>query len=93
MMLKIGLTAILVVTSLSTNAARGKDVSPSIRNIVGACSIPAVLDARTNVWEDHILYPTSDYRNEVEQAVKAIDDAQLREKAAKVANVGTFMWM
>ncbi|XXH02924.1 hypothetical protein Hte_009314 [Hypoxylon texense] len=93
MRIRTELTSILAIATVLAGKAQGKVARPLIRDISSACSTPAILDAETNVWKDHTLYPTSYYRNEVEQAVKAIDDVQIREKAAKAADVGTFIWI
>jgi len=57
------------------------------------CSVPAVLGTSTNVWANRTLHATSSYRAEVEKAVAAIEDEKLKNQAAKVADVGTFLWM
>ncbi|KAJ2970465.1 hypothetical protein NUW58_g9688 [Xylaria curta] len=57
------------------------------------CTVPAILDARVNPWKNHTLHPTSLYRQRVEEAVAAIKDQDLKERASRVANFGTFVWL
>lgn len=57
------------------------------------CTIPVILDAHENVWKNRTLHPTSLYRLKVEQAVAAIRDEELKERASRVADFGTFVWM
>ena len=58
-----------------------------------ACSSPVRLDAKSNVWKQYTLHPNSFYRSEVEQAVRDISDPSLAATAAKVADVGSFLWV
>jgi cellulose 1,4-beta-cellobiosidase len=60
---------------------------------VAACSSAVSLDAKTNVWKKYKLHANSFYRSEVEAAVEAISDSSLKAKAAKVADIGTFVWV
>jgi len=57
------------------------------------CASAVTLDASTNVFKKYTLHPNSFYRAEVEAAAKAITDSSLAAKAAKVADVGTFLWL
>jgi len=57
------------------------------------CASAVTLDASTNVFKKYTLHPNSFYRSEVEAAAKAITDSSLAAKAAKVADVGTFLWL
>ncbi|KAI0452314.1 glycoside hydrolase family 6 protein [Xylaria acuta] len=57
------------------------------------CRVPAILNAHENVWENRTLHPTSLYRLKVEQAVAAIKDEELKERASRVADFGTFVWI
>lgn len=58
-----------------------------------ACSSAVTLDASTNVWKNYKLHANTYYRDEVNKAVDAITDASLKASAAKVADVGSFLWM
>jgi cellulose 1,4-beta-cellobiosidase len=58
-----------------------------------ACSSAVTLDASTNVWKNYKLHANTYYRDEVNKAVDAITDSSLKASAAKVADVGSFLWM
>ncbi|KAI0377632.1 glycoside hydrolase family 6 protein [Hypomontagnella monticulosa] len=88
MELTIILSVLATVAAISTG-----DTSSNIQAPGSSCSTPAVLDAGTNVWKDHTLYPDPNYREKVMKAAEAIKDVELREKASKIADIGTFMWM
>ncbi|KAI0437557.1 glycoside hydrolase family 6 protein [Xylaria telfairii] len=60
---------------------------------VTKCTVPAILDAHENVWKNRTLHPTSLYRLKIEQAVAAIKDEELKERASGVADFGTFVWI
>ncbi|KAI1499831.1 1, 4-beta cellobiohydrolase [Biscogniauxia marginata] len=68
-------------------------VKASPRQASGACASAVTLDASTNVFQSYTLHPNSFYRDEVAKAVEAITDASLKEAAAKVADVGSFLWL
>ncbi|KAI0538858.1 1, 4-beta cellobiohydrolase [Xylaria digitata] len=63
------------------------------RKAAAACSSAVTLDASTNVFSKYKLHPNSFYRKEVEAAVAAISDSSLKASAAKVADVGSFLWL
>ncbi|KAI1812893.1 1, 4-beta cellobiohydrolase [Poronia punctata] len=76
--------------------AAGAAAAPSTktaRKAAEACSDAVTLDASTNVWKDYTLHPNSFFRAEVEAAVENLSDASLAEAAAKVADVGSFLWL
>ena len=79
-------------TALLTLAAAANAL-PSAAVSKRACSSPVRLDAKTNVFKQYTLHPNSFYRSEVEQAVRDISDPSLASAAAKVADVGTFLWV
>ncbi|KAI0006546.1 1, 4-beta cellobiohydrolase [Xylariaceae sp. FL0662B] len=58
-----------------------------------ACESAVSLDASTNVFQEYTLHANTFYRSEVEAALEAITDAALKEQAAKVADVGSFLWL
>jgi len=60
---------------------------------VAACDAAVSLDAKTNIWKKYTLHPNSFYRAEVEAAVENISDPSLKEAAAKVADIGSFVWV
>ncbi|KAK7707116.1 1,4-beta-D-glucan cellobiohydrolase cel6c [Diaporthe eres] len=57
------------------------------------CSSAVTLDASTNVFAKYKLHPNKFYRDEVNNATAAISDASLKASAAKVADVGSFLWI
>ncbi|KAI0206717.1 1, 4-beta cellobiohydrolase [Astrocystis sublimbata] len=77
-------------------AAGGALAAPShktARKPAAACSSAVKLDASTNVWKNYKLHPNAFFRGEVEKAVESMTDASLKEQAAKVADVGSFLWL
>ncbi|KAI0105872.1 glycoside hydrolase family 6 protein [Daldinia grandis] len=86
------LTAALITLVLTSVAQEG-DARAVLRAPGNSCSIPATLDSGTNVWKNHKLHVDPYYRNEVEKAAGAIEDVELRDKAWRVADVGTFIWL
>ncbi|KAI1476786.1 glycoside hydrolase family 6 protein [Daldinia eschscholtzii] len=65
--------------------------SPS--KAAAACSSAVTLDASTNVFKKYKLHANTFYREEVNKAVEQITDATLKAQAAKVADVGSFLWL
>ncbi|KAI0521973.1 1, 4-beta cellobiohydrolase [Xylaria bambusicola] len=63
------------------------------RKAAAACSSAVKLDASTNVWTKYKLHANTFYRKEVNAAVEAMTDSSLKSKAAKVADVGSFLWL
>ncbi|OAA54091.1 glycoside hydrolase family 6 protein [Niveomyces insectorum RCEF 264] len=68
-------------------------VKEAPRAASSACSSAVSLDASTNVFTKYTLHPNIYYRKEVEAAVKNISDSSLAASAAKVADVGSFLWI
>ncbi|KAK3316731.1 exoglucanase 3 precursor [Apodospora peruviana] len=62
------------------------------RAAAAACSSAVSLDASTNIWKKYTLHANNFYKAEIEEAVKTMD-ADLAAQAAKVANVGSFLWI
>ncbi|KAI1270614.1 1, 4-beta cellobiohydrolase [Xylariaceae sp. FL1019] len=75
--------------------AIGAIAAPSVqtRQSSSACTSAVTLDASTNVFASYTLHANTFYRNEVNAAVEAITDATLKTAAAKVADVGSFLWL
>ncbi|KAK7964967.1 hypothetical protein PG988_009971 [Apiospora saccharicola] len=67
--------------------------APNRRGPAAACSSAVKLDASTNVWKNYKLHANTYYRSEVDKAVEAISDSSLKSQAAKVADVGSFLWI
>ncbi|KAI0400804.1 glycoside hydrolase family 6 protein [Xylaria palmicola] len=76
------LTALAVAFTLNAASSRA-----------ARCTVPAVLDAKVNVWRNRTLHATSLYREKVEDAVANIKDGELQNLASRVAKFGTFMWI
>ncbi len=72
--------------------------SPSVKEntpspVDSGCASAVTLDPGSNPFKKYTLHPNVYYRKEVEAAVKAISDSSLAASAAKVADVGSFLWM
>jgi cellulose 1,4-beta-cellobiosidase len=76
----------------ATALAAPSPTTPQKPRQVG-CASAVTLDASTNVFKKYKLHPNNFYRKEVEAAVEAITDSSLKAAAAKVADVGTFLWL
>lgn len=63
------------------------------RAVSAACSSAVTLDATSNIWKKYTLHPNTYYRQEVAAAVKNLSDQSLATAAAKVADIGTFLWL
>ena len=64
-----------------------------LKQAQASCENSVYLNASTNVWRTHTLYPNPIYRNQVLRFTAEIPDANLKKKALKVADTGTFVWM
>jgi cellulose 1,4-beta-cellobiosidase len=73
-------------------AAPSPSVGNEPRQAAAGCSSAVTLDAKTNVWKQYTLHANNFYRSEIEAAVQTMD-ASLAEKAKKVADIGTFVWL
>ena len=58
-----------------------------------ACTSAVKLSGTENVFKKYTLHPNNFYRAEVEAAVEAMADESLKAAAAKVADVGSFLWI
>ncbi|AEO59280.1 glycoside hydrolase family 6 protein [Thermothelomyces thermophilus ATCC 42464] len=74
-------------------AAPSRTTPQKPRQASAGCASAVTLDASTNVFQQYTLHPNNFYRAEVEAAAEAISDSALAEKARKVADVGTFLWL
>ncbi|XDG04317.1 hypothetical protein ABKA04_003932 [Annulohypoxylon sp. FPYF3050] len=82
-------------TSVAALAA-GAMAAPSNkapRKSAAACAEAVTLDASTNVFEKYTLHANTFYRSEVAKAVEAITDSSMKTSAAKVGEVGSFLWL
>ncbi len=74
--------------------AAPSNVSPRSSNkAAAACDSAVTLDASSNVFQKYKLHANTFYRSEVEKAVEGMTDAALKTQAAKVADVGSFLWL
>ncbi len=76
--------AVLAAPSANTNTSQKRAVG---------CSAAVKLDATTNVWKKYKLHPNAFYREEVTAAVSQLSDSSLATSAAKLADVGSFLWL
>ncbi|KAK3207806.1 hypothetical protein GRF29_96g472967 [Pseudopithomyces chartarum] len=58
-----------------------------------ACDAAVKLSGNDNVFKSYTLHPNSFYKAEVEAAIENLSDKSLATAAAKVANVGSFLWL
>jgi len=58
-----------------------------------ACDSAVKLSGSENVFTKYTLHPNSFYKAEVEAAVKNLKDTSLASAAAKVGDVGSFLWL
>ncbi|KAI0868942.1 1, 4-beta cellobiohydrolase [Hypoxylon argillaceum] len=86
--MKAEIAAVLLATGAL--AAPSEKVT---RSSAAACSSAVTLDASTNVWSKYKLHANSFFREEVNKAVAAMTDSSLSAQAAKVADVGSFLWL
>ncbi|KAL8414631.1 hypothetical protein RB594_005733 [Gaeumannomyces avenae] len=93
--MKFSHSALLALVGAAAIATPSPSKTPNglPRRVVAGCSSAVTLDASTNVFKKYTLHPNSFYRAEVEAAVKSMSDASLAEAAAKVADVGSFLWI
>jgi len=85
--MKIQYSALLALAATAMASPMSK------REGVAACTSAVTLDASTNVFKKYTLAANTFYRSEIQEAVKAISDPTLAAQAAKVADVGSFLWM
>lgn len=88
-------TAVAALVAGAIAAPSGDVPSPAkkVAARASACASAVTLDASTNVFKKYKLHANTFYREEVNKAVEAITDSSLKAAAAKVADVGSFLWM
>lgn len=57
------------------------------------CTEAVTLDATKNIWLNYTLHPQDVYRTQYLAAANLINDTEQRERALRVADSGTFLWM
>jgi cellulose 1,4-beta-cellobiosidase len=91
--MKLTYTALAACAAGALAAPSTSDHLKNARQSAQACSSAVTLDAKTNVFTKYTLHPNTFYRKEVEAAAAAITDSTLKAAAAKVADVGSFLWL
>ncbi|KAK9418642.1 putative Glucanase [Seiridium unicorne] len=92
---KMKVIAAVAALAAGAVAAPSGDVPTPVKKVAAraACASAVTLDASTNVFKNYKLHANNYYRDEVNQAVDAITDSSLKTSAAKVADVGSFLWI
>ncbi|KAI0853292.1 glycoside hydrolase family 6 protein [Daldinia vernicosa] len=86
-------TASVAALATGAIAAPSSTTPRSANKAAAACSSAVTLDASTNVFKNYKLHANTFYREEVNKAVEQMTDAALKTSAAKVADVGSFLWL
>lgn len=89
-------TAAVAALAAGAIAAPSGDAPTPVKKVASrasGCASAVTLDASTNVWKKYKLHANTYYRDEVNKAVDSITDSSLKTSAAKVADVGSFLWM
>ncbi|OIW28938.1 glycoside hydrolase family 6 protein [Coniochaeta ligniaria NRRL 30616] len=77
-------------TAVAAPSATTKDEP---RQAASGCSSAVTLDPSSNPFKKYTLHPNKFYRDEVTAAVAQLSDSSLAAAAAKVADVGSFLWI
>lgn len=79
--------------SAATVAALASTVlaMPAPEKRQAGCAEPVTLSG--NPFVDRKLHPNYHYQGEVTEAINAMSDAELKAKAEKLRDVGTFLWL
>ncbi|KAL2263785.1 hypothetical protein VTK26DRAFT_5077 [Humicola hyalothermophila] len=91
--MKFSQSAVLAFAATAAAAPSPSATTPQKPRQAAGCESAVTLDASTNVFQSYTLHPNNFYRAEVEAAVEQISDPSLAEAAAKVADVGSFLWL
>lgn len=89
--MKLSQSAVLAFAAAAVAAP--SPTTPQKPRQAAGCESAVTLDASTNVFEKYTLHANNFYRAEVEAAVEQISDPALASAAAKVADVGSFLWL
>ncbi|CAK7208227.1 1,4-beta-D-glucan cellobiohydrolase cel6c [Sporothrix bragantina] len=80
--------------ALAASAYAAPSTDKVVRQAAAAgCSSAVTLDPSVNPFTKYTLHPNVYYRKEVQAAVANISDSSLAASAAKVADVGSFLWI
>lgn len=77
----------------ATAIAAPSPTTPQKPRQAAGCDSAVTLDAQTNVFKQYTLHANSFYRGEIELAIQSMSDSTLAAKAARVADVGSFLWL
>ncbi|GAB1316276.1 1,4-beta-D-glucan cellobiohydrolase cel6c [Madurella fahalii] len=77
----------------ATAIAAPSPTTPQKPRQASGCASAVTLNAQTNVFKQYTLHANSFYRSEIEAAVQSMTDSALAAQAAKVADVGSFLWL
>lgn len=90
--MKFSQSAVLAfaATAVAAPSTTSKDQP---RKVAAACSSAVTLDPSVNPFKKYTLHPNKFYRDEVTAAIAQMSDSSLASAAAKVADVGSFLWM
>jgi cellulose 1,4-beta-cellobiosidase len=83
----------VVAFAATAVAAPSATTKQEPRNAQAACASAVTLDPSQNPFKKYTLHPNKFYRDEVNAAVEQLSDPSLATAAAKVADVGSFLWM
>lgn len=91
--MKFSTAAILAFANIALAAPSVPTTNNAPRQAPGACDAAVTLDPAVNPFASYKLHANSFYRAEVEAAVANLTDKTLATAAAKVADIGTFLWL
>ncbi|OTB08972.1 glycoside hydrolase family 6 protein [Hypoxylon sp. CI-4A] len=86
-------TASVAALAAGAVAAPSNVASRAPNKAASAKAAAVSLDASTNPFATYKLAANTFYRDEVNKAIEAITDESLKTSAAKVADVGSFLWL
>lgn len=90
--MKFSQSAILAFAATAV-AAPSPTTKQQPRKAAAACASNVTLDPSKNPFKTYTLHPNKFYRDEVNAAIENLSDPSLADAAAKVADVGSFLWM
>ena len=80
-----------ILTSLAACALSTVLAAPAVLHPRDSCTSPVTLTG--NAFADRALHTNSNYAFKVATAITMIANPDLATKAAKIGNVGAFIWM
>ncbi|KAK3937924.1 glycoside hydrolase [Diplogelasinospora grovesii] len=85
--------AVLAFAATTALAAPSQTTPEQPRQASTGCSSAVTIDASSNPFKKYTLHANKFYRDEVTAAVAQLSDSSLAASAAKVADVGSFLWI